>query len=104
MNEQLPIPLNNNQYNNQQNIVVQSGGISQTELQIQRIQKLKSCTGCIFCAGCILTLYIVWHLFVWFMAGLGSILSYNYQTHKDDIEKKYFNRLYAFIGSNLPYH
>ena len=93
MEEQLPIPLDNNQANDQQNLVVQP--YKEMPKEVKKIT-------CIYVfAVVIFGLKLLFYIFLWFLSLVGSAINYNYKKHTYDVDKKYFSQFNAFLFPNL---
>ena len=94
MEEQIPMSLSINKDNNQENLVVQPNPIiwSKREYIIFRFYIL---------GFCIYGIKIIYYLFLWFLNLIGSSINYNYETHTNKIDEKYFTQFNIILFPNL---
>ena len=98
MEEQLSIPLTNdqtnNQANNQENLVVQQNQLilPKREKILLRFYSFDSC---------IWIIKVFWYILLWFICLVGSSFNYNYYTHTNNVEEKYFTQFHIFVFPNL---
>ena len=110
MEEQLSMPLtndqDNNQANNQANNQENNQFNNQENLVVQPNKLIFPKRGKIllkfYSFGiCICVIKFLWYIFIWFITLLAISFNYNYQTNTDDVERKYFRQFNIVIFPNL---
>ena len=110
MEEQLSIPFTNDQDNNQANNQESNQENNQVNNQENLVvqpnkfifpKRVKILLGFYFFGICIWGIKLLWYILIWLLTLLASSINYNYQTHTNDVEGKYFRHFNIVVVPNL---